>query len=106
MYPHLQIATKGIQMTAIPTSKQMRSTAQKGHSFISVCPLLAIQAGYPLPWTTKSTKLAVSINSIARGERYFQQTIQYKPGRLPVISSISSANLKSVKGCFVQLLYK
>jgi len=34
------------------------------------------------------------MDSMAAGERYFQQMSQYRPGREPVISSTSSANLK------------
>lgn len=39
---------------------------------------------------------------IAAGETYFQQIIQYKAGREPVISSMSSANLweKKTKCCY------
>lgn len=91
----LNIATAGIQRTEARMSTAMSTMAQTGHSCLSVTPLLATQAGYPLPSRTISKNDATRILSMANGLRYFQHMSQYKPGRLPVINSISSANLNA-----------
>ncbi|CAB0007919.1 unnamed protein product, partial [Nesidiocoris tenuis] len=94
---YLQTATIGIHMTDREMRTIIRTIDQAGHSFITVSPVSAIQAGYRLPSKISSAKLAISIIVMAAGDRYFQQMSQYSPGRLPVISSMSSANLKLLK---------
>lgn len=42
---HLQIATAGIHSTEVRMRIAMRNSAQTGHSFLSVMPLFATQAG-------------------------------------------------------------
>lgn len=73
---NLQIATAGIHRTEVRMRMAMRISAQTGHSCLSVMPLLATQAGYPLPSKNISTKDATRILSIANGLRYFQHRSQ------------------------------
>lgn len=70
--------------------------AHIGQECLSVSPLEGTHAAYPEPSTAISTKLATKIDNIASGDKYFQQINQYNPGLLPVIISISSANLKQI----------
>lgn len=87
------MATPGIHSTEASIMKSTSTTAQAGQGFFTVSPSDRIQASYPEPsvaiWMKEETRMAI----MASGERYFQQISQYMPGRWPVISSMSSANL-------------
>lgn len=73
---NLQIATTGIHSTEVRMRMAMRNSAHIGHSCLSVMPLLATHAEYPLPSKNISTKDATKILNIASGLRYFQHINQ------------------------------
>lgn len=87
------MATPGIHNIDTDIRNNIKNIAHPGHSCSSVFPFSGTQAGYPLPLTIISMKLAVNIRIIAKGDRYFQHICQYKLGRDPIISSMSSENL-------------
>lgn len=91
------MAAPGIQSTEARINTVMSNIAHIGHECRTVNPLDGTQASYPDPSTAISTKLATRIEIIAKGDKYFQQINQYKPGRWPVINSMSSANLEVKK---------
>ncbi len=92
---YLRRAIPGIHRIETEIKNKIKNIAHPGHSRISVSPFSAIHAGYPLPFTQISKKLANKIKIMARGDKYFQQICQYKLGRLPIINSMSSENLES-----------
>lgn len=91
---YLHIANPGIHRTEASTSTRTSRTAQIGQGFFTVSPSELTQASYPEPSIASSANEDMRMESIASGDRYFQHIIQYIPGRWPVISSMSSANLK------------
>lgn len=84
----------GNHMTETRIIATAKTIHQCGHSFKSVAPLRGSHAGYLLPFADSSTNDAKRIVIMAIGEIYFQHSIQYRDGRDPVISSMSSAKLK------------
>jgi hypothetical protein len=73
---YLAMAAPGIQAMELKTRTKMRTTDQVGHSCFTVSPLDGTHAAYPEPSTAISTKLATKMESIARGDKYFQQINQ------------------------------
>ena len=81
-------------MTEINMRNAIKKIHQVGHDWRSVTPFEDTHAGYPLPSVIISIMLAIKMANMAKGLKYFQHINQYKPGRVPVINSISSANLE------------
>lgn len=76
LFFYLQIAIPGIHNMDAKINIIISTTAHAGHSCLSVSPVEATQAWYPDPPTAISTKLAISMDSIASGDKYFQHTSQ------------------------------
>ena len=78
---YLQMATTGIHSTDNRIRIEINTIAHGGQSNFSVIPLEGTHAEYPDPSATISTTLATRMEIMASGDKYFQHTNQYSPGR-------------------------